>query len=156
MLTGFTSLSTPSYSLSNSACFSLISDMEILDRENKLSELYQLSGLSKDQFVFYCGLLVIFLVGFSSFLSIRINWALKDFNSTYVMRLSSRLFKFYLQKDYLFHVSNSSSSLIKQSITETRRVGDGVAAPLVQLIANSIFISMNFNYLLLRRRAKEN
>jgi HlyD family secretion protein len=120
--------------------FSLISDLGILDEDNKLAKLYELSGLTKNQFVFYCGLLVIFLVGFSSFLSIRVNWALKDFNSTYVMRLSSRLFKFYLKKDYLFHVSNSSSSLIKQSITETRRVGDGVAAPLVQLVANSIFI----------------
>lgn len=119
---------------------SMISDLEVLESENKLSEIYLMSGFTKNQFVFYAGLSVILLISISSFLSIRITWLLYNFSSKLGMSLSARLLKYYLSKNYLFHVSNSSSFLLKQVIIEARRVGDGIVTPLILLISNSLFI----------------
>ena len=99
-----------------------------------------MSGFTKNQFVFYAGLSVILLISISSFLSIRITWLLYNFSSKLGMSLSARLLKYYLSKNYLFHVSNSSSFLMKQVIIEARRVGDGIVTPLILLISNSLFI----------------
>lgn len=118
----------------------MISDLDVLERENKLSDIYIISGLTKNNFVLYAGLSVILLISFSSFLSIRITWLLYNFSSKLGMSLSARLLKYYLSKNYLFHVSNSSSFLMKQVIIEARRVGDGIVTPLIQLISNSLFI----------------
>lgn len=119
---------------------SMISDIEVLERENRLSELYQMSGFTKNQFIQYVGLSVILLISISTFLSIRVTWLLYNYSSKLGMRLSARLLKYYLSKNYLFHVSNSSSFLMKQVIIEARRVGDGIVTPMIQLISNSLFI----------------
>ena len=119
---------------------SMISDLEVLEKDNKLSEIYLMSGFTKNDFVFYTGLTVIFLISISSFLSIRVTWLLYNFSSKLGMNLSVRVLKYYLSKNYLFHVSNSSSFLIKQVLIEVRRVGDGIVTPLIQLISNILFI----------------
>jgi ABC-type multidrug transport system fused ATPase/permease subunit len=119
---------------------SMISDPGILDNENKLSEVYKLSGVTKDQFIFYVGILVIILISISSFLSISVNWLLYKFSNKIGMSLSTRLLNYYLSNNYLFHVKNSSSFLMKQVIIEIRRVGDGIITPLIQMLSNFLFI----------------
>ncbi|MDA7566611.1 ABC transporter ATP-binding protein/permease [Flavobacteriaceae bacterium] len=119
---------------------SMISDLDLLDKENKLSDIFIMSGLTKNNFIFCAGFLVILLIGISSFLSIWITWLLHNFSSKLGMSLSARLLKYYLSRNYLFHVANSSSFLMKQVLIEARRVGDGIVTPLIQLISNSLFI----------------
>lgn len=119
---------------------SMISDLGVLESENLLAELYQMSGFTKNQFVMYVGLTVIGLISISTFLSIRVTWLLFNYSAKLGMRLSARLLKYYLGKNYLFHVSNSSSFLMKQVIIEARRVGDGIVTPFIQLISNTLFI----------------
>ena len=75
---------------------SMISDVGVLERENRLSELYQMTGFTKNQFIQYVGLSVILLISISSFLSIRITWLLYSYSSKLGMRLSARLLKYYL------------------------------------------------------------
>lgn len=119
---------------------SMISDISVLERENVLSEIYQISDLTNIQFVIYSGIMLIILISISSFLSIRVNWALFKYSNSLGMNLSTRLLRYYLGKDYLFHVTNSNSLLMKQVLVETRRVGDGIISPMIQLISQLAFI----------------
>ena len=119
---------------------SLISDISVLERENSLSEFYQMTGSTRSQFVIYFGIGVIFFISVSSFLSIRINWSLFRYSNSLGMNLSARLLRYYLGKDYLFHVNNSTSLLLKQVIVEARRIGDGIISSVIQLISKFVFI----------------
>jgi ATP-binding cassette, subfamily B, bacterial PglK len=118
----------------------LISDKSTLESSNFLAIAYEYSGLTKDRFIFYAGLLLIFLIVMSSLLSIVINWMLYKFSNNLGMNLSTRLLNYYLRQNYLFHVTHSSSFLMKQIIIEVRRVGDGIVTPLIQMSSNILFI----------------
>jgi ATP-binding cassette, subfamily B, bacterial PglK len=119
---------------------SMFSDLSAFESNNYLLKAFELSKLTKDQFIFYSGILVIFLIGISSFSSIAINWMLYRFSNSLGMNLSTRLLNYYLRQNYLFHVNNSSSFLMKQIIIEVRRVGDGIVTPLIQMISNILFV----------------
>lgn len=121
---------------------SMVADLSVLNGESFLSDLYHESKLSEDQFLLWFGIVVIFLVSLSSFLSIWVNWLLFRFSSRLGMNLSTRLLSLYLYRNFLFHVNNSSSFLLKQIIIEARRIGDGIITPFIQLVANFFFILM--------------
>ena len=65
------------------------------------------------------------------------------------MAFSSTLFKYYLNKDWLYHTKNSSSKLIKQILLESRRMTDAIISPLIQLFAKLFFIISVFIGLIL-------
>ena len=121
---------------------SIVLNPEILIQENLITTIFLISGLDTSNFVFYSGVLLIVIICISSFLSIKINWILLSFSYRMGMSLSTKLLDFYLSRDYLFHMSNSSSYLMKQVIVEVRRVGDGLITPLIQFVSNCFFVTI--------------
>ena len=121
---------------------SLVLNPEILSQENLITTIFLISGLDASNFIFYSGVFLIVIICISSFLSIKINWILLSFSYRMGMSLSTKLLDLYLSRDYLFHMSNSSSYLMKQVIVEVRRVGDGLITPLIQFVSNCFFVTI--------------
>ncbi|HRP67951.1 MAG TPA: ABC transporter ATP-binding protein [Turneriella sp.] len=125
----------------------LVGDMNLINTNATLQKVYALSGLtSPKDFLFFSGLTVLFLLGFSALVSIVTTWRLSFYGFAVGTEMSNRLYRFYLQRDWLFHVSSSSSQLINHVQSETSRVTHGILLPMLQLnarVALAVFIGVS-------------
>ena len=112
----------------------LVGDMNQLEQNTFIAEIYKLSGIaSESQFVFLIGLCVLGLLFISMIISIFTTWGLSMFANKIGTEIADRLYTYYLQKDWLFHASGSSAQLTKKIATETIRVTGAVLVPLMQV-----------------------
>ena len=112
----------------------LVGDMNQLEQNTFIAEIYKLSGIrSESQFVFLIGLCVLGLLFISMIISIFTTWGLSMFANKIGTEIADRLYTYYLQKDWLFHASGSSAQLTKKIATETMRVTGAVLVPLMQM-----------------------
>ncbi len=112
----------------------LVGDMNQLEQNTFIAEIYRLSGItSESQFVFLIGLCVLGLLFISMIISIFTTWGLSMFANKIGTEIADRLYTYYLQKDWLFHASGSSAQLTKKIATETMRVTGAVLVPLMQM-----------------------
>lgn len=124
----------------------LVGDISLLEKEGLFAELYQLSGVSNPMdFLFYTGLAVLFMLAFSTAISMFTIWKLSLYAARVGTEIADRLYAHYMQQDWLFHASGSSAHLTKQVSTEAMRVTDLIIQPLMQMNAKlvlAVFISV--------------
>lgn len=120
----------------------LVGDISILESDNMLAKVYlNFNFLSKEDFVFMVGLVVLFLLSISTIISTFTTWKLTMFGTKVGISLADRLYIYYLSQSWLFHTSNSSAELTKQITTETNRVISGIIKPILQINAKIVFSS---------------
>lgn len=125
----------------------LVADMQLLETNAVLNKLYLASGVSTHtDFLFITGFVVLLTLGFASILSIFTTWRLSLFAYSVGTEFSDRLYRYYLQKDWLFHAGGSSAQLTKQISTEAYRVTNSIILPFIEMNARivlALFISVS-------------
>jgi ATP-binding cassette, subfamily B, bacterial PglK len=125
---------------------SLVADISLLEKGGIYTKLYQFSGLtSPTDFLFYAGLAVLLTLTLSTIISMFTVWSLSLYASRMGVTLADRLYQYYLQQNWLFHASVSSTYLTKQVSTEATRVTDSIIQPLMIMNAKVVlaaFISV--------------
>lgn len=117
----------------------LVGNLDLLEENGILAQAYSISGLSNPlDFLFYTGLFVLLTLILSTLVSMFTIWQLSLYASKVGSELADRLYSHYMQKNWLFHASNSSSYLIKQVSSEAPRVTDQIIQPLMTVISKSI------------------
>ena len=124
----------------------LVADMQLLETNATLNKIYIASGVATHtEFLFIAGSFVLLMLAIASVLSVVTTWRLSLFAFSTGTEIGDRLYRYYLQKDWLFHASGSSTQLTKQIATEALRVTSFIILPLIQMNARivlAIFISV--------------
>lgn len=125
----------------------LVGDSDIILTNSTIHSLYELSGVgSTNRFLLLGGSLVLVMLTISSLFSIITTWRLSRFSFDIGIEIADRLYKHYLNRDWLFHANTTSSKLTKQIATETNRLTGGIILPLMQLNSRAVlafFISVS-------------
>lgn len=125
----------------------LVGDISLLEGNSLISKLYQFSGVKNPKdFLFYTGLVVLLTLTISTIISMYTIWRLSLYSTKVGTEVADRLYNYYMQQDWLFHASTSSSYLTKQIASEAMRVTDSIIQPLLQMNAKivlAIFISVS-------------
>lgn len=117
----------------------LVADMQLLETNPLLNKLYLASGMATHtDFLFLAGVIVLSLLAIASVLSIVTTWRLSLFAFSVGTEIGDRLYRYYLNKDWLFHASGSSAQLTKQIATEALRVTNFIILPLIQMNARLV------------------
>ncbi|MFW3355554.1 ABC transporter ATP-binding protein [Aliarcobacter butzleri] len=118
----------------------LVSDIDILQRDNILTMFYQQTGfIDPYNFVFFLGVCVIVFLTLASILSMLTTWKLLMFSSSVGTEIADRLYSYYLKQPWLFHANGSSAQLTKQVSSESIRVTDSIITPLMVMNAKLVF-----------------
>lgn len=119
----------------------LVSDLSIVNGEGFIAKAYLLSEFgSPSSFLIASGLFVLFTLITSSLYSIWTYRKLILFANRFGFNLSSKLYKNYLNMNWLFHASHNSAQLTKNVSTEASRIAEGVILPLLQINARLVII----------------
>lgn len=120
------------------------SNLSILQEGGVLGRIYLASGASSpSDFLLWLGICVFLMMMTAELVSIFVSWRLSLFAAGIGSEIANRLYKHYMQKNWLFHASTNSASLINQVSSEAVRVGDLIISPLLQMNARivlSLFI----------------
>ncbi|MDN3554856.1 ABC transporter ATP-binding protein [Halomonas maura] len=123
----------------------VVGNMSILEGQGILADFYRLHGNGEPTtFLFWLGLGVLGVLTVAAIFSILTTWKLSLYSQQVGAELSTRLYKHYMQQDWLFHSAGSSSDLTNKLAQECRRISDNVLSPLMQInakIALALFIS---------------
>jgi ABC-type multidrug transport system fused ATPase/permease subunit len=121
----------------------LVGDVSILERDNVITSIYQISGIrSASDFVFYLGMLVLITLAIGSMVSAYTTWRVSMFATRTGTEIASSLFSYYLSREWLFHSSRSSSQFTKKIANESNRVTISIILPL--MIMNSKIVLVVF------------
>ena len=124
----------------------LVGDIDMLNRDNTLADIYNLSGIeTREDFVFWTGVTVLVALALATAISMFTTWRLSMFSVTVGTEVADRLYAHYLQKEWLFHASNNSASLTKNVASETVRITNQIISPLLNINAKMgiiLFISV--------------
>lgn len=86
-------------------------------------------------------IIVTFLIGIISFYA---NFKSIEFSQKLSINFKSRLFKYYIDKNYFYHLTKNSNELINNFLGETARISEGIILPLITLQLKLIIISLIF------------
>jgi ABC-type multidrug transport system fused ATPase/permease subunit len=100
----------------------------------------KLFNISKDFFIFYAGLAVLIIFVLNNLLLIFLTWRINFFIQNLGADLYTNLYSLYLNKNYSYHVKNSSNSLTEKILQEANRVISNVILQFLFLIGKSITI----------------
>jgi HlyD family secretion protein len=89
-------------------------------------------------FLFFLGVILFFTLGIGALVSIYTVWRLSLFGAQVGTEVGDRLYKYYLNQSWLFHMQHNSSLLTKQISTETVRLTDFIVMPLMQMNARIV------------------
>lgn len=124
----------------------LVADMQLLETNATLKQIYQATGLGNPQdFLFLVGVAVLVTLGLASALSIFTTWRLSLYSMHTGTEIADRLYQYYLNQNWLFHATGSSAQLTKQITTESSRITHSIIVPAMHLISRlvlAIFISI--------------
>ena len=119
----------------------LIGDLSILEKDNLLAVLYFESNLNNPyEFIFYLGIFVLITLVIAASVSMFVAWRLSMFATQVGVEIADRLYSYYLNQDWLFHTTGSTSNLTKKIAVEAPRVTVQILLPLVQMNARIILI----------------
>ena len=108
----------------------LVGDMNQLQEDNILAQVYQASGLgSEAQFVFLLGFGVLIMLLLSAVISMFTTWMQSMLANKIGSEIADRLYTYYLMQNWLFHASGSSAQLTKKIAVETQRVTGHILMP---------------------------
>jgi len=117
----------------------LVSSPEIIGQNQYLSYIFHFFSFSSEQeFIFFTGFSLFFILIFSNFTQAFLLWRITYFSQSKVAFFSNRLFEYYLGRDYEFFLRRNTSELAKNTIEEISRVVGGVLLEVLQLISKSI------------------
>lgn len=124
----------------------IVGNPSLLETNTLLNSIFIFFGFQgENEFLVYTGFGVLFFMLVSAFLSVITIRLLSFFAADIGSGFGNRLYRFYMEKDYLYHLSVNSSELMKKISVESNRVTDNILQPLVQInarIATIIFISV--------------
>ena len=113
---------------------SMIGDPSILDRENMLSAAYNILGFaSHNEFIIFSGVLILVFLFLGAIIGILTSYRVAIFASSIGVNMGSKLYQYYLGREWTFHIETNSSELIKKISTECQRLIEYVLIPLMQL-----------------------
>lgn len=119
----------------------LVGDVDMLQRENLLAQIYTQTGLKNSyDFVFWAGVTVLISLFLSALLSMLTTWRLAMFAAEIGTENADRLYEHYLNQNWLFHAEGSSSQLVKQIANEAVRVTDLIVLPLMLMNAKLVLV----------------
>jgi ABC-type multidrug transport system fused ATPase/permease subunit len=114
----------------------MVNDSTILQGDGRLARIYQASGLdSESDFLFWSGLGVLSLLTLSSISSIITTWRLTHIGQQLGADLATRLFRHYLNQNWLYHNNHHSATLTNHIAGECQRVMAQIINPLLQMNA---------------------
>lgn len=117
---------------------SLVGDMGRLEGDGYLAKLYALSGLESPRtFMFITGVAVLGLLTVASAISVFTLWRLSLYAQQIGAELATRLYTHYMNQDWLFHASGSSSQLTNKIAQECGRITNQIIQPLMLLNAKA-------------------
>lgn len=120
----------------------VIGDIEMLERDNYIAYIYEVSGVEgPSDFLFIMGLVVLMVLGFAAALSGFTVWRLSLYGAKVGMELSTRLYANYMRQSWLFHATGSSAQLTKQVASEALRLSDNVIQP-IMLMNSRIMLAL--------------
>lgn len=120
----------------------LVGDMQQLQKEGLLADIYKASGLSTpEDFLFWMGIGVLVMLAIAALVSMYTIWQLSMYGVRVGAELSSRLFRHYMNQPWLFHAGGSSSQLTNKISQECQRVTEGIINPLMQMNAKLVMAS---------------
>ncbi len=117
----------------------VLANPTIIETNKFLSQVYTVTDLaSPNQFLFFLGFGVLFILLASNSFAAFTSWLLLRFIYITGHTLSTRLFNKYLNAPYSFFLNHNSSTLVKNIIPEIHRIVVGVLGPAIQIITRSI------------------
>lgn len=117
----------------------LVGNIGQLHQDSIIAQLYKVINISsQSQFLFLVGVGVLLIILISSIFSIITTWRISIFATSFGAEISDRLYNYYIKKNWLFHLSESSAQLTKKIAIESQRVTRGIIMPLMQLNARLI------------------
>jgi ABC-type multidrug transport system fused ATPase/permease subunit len=96
------------------------------------------------EFLIFLSASVLFIFFISSLFSILTTHQLAMYGSKIGLDLSIRLYKYYLQKSWIFHTTHNSNHLINKIAQETQRVTNGIITQAMYMNAKVILVVFTF------------
>ena len=125
----------------------LLTNLESFHRKEYFNFIYNFFNFSNDKvfFIFLSTILLIFffLTTIFSIISIRM---LSMYGSKLGAQISIRLYKYFINQNWLFYTKNNSSILINKISFESERVNSGIIQPFMHMNSKlilSIFIAFS-------------
>jgi ATP-binding cassette, subfamily B, bacterial PglK len=125
----------------------LLTNLEYFHRKEYFNLIYNFFNFSNDKvfFIFLSTILLIFffLTTIFSIISIRM---LSMYGSKLGAQISIRLYKYFINQNWLFYTKNNSSILINKISLESERVNSGIIQPFMHMnskLVLSVFIAFS-------------
>ena len=112
----------------------LLSNLSILDEPGMIQNFYinfQFSNSS--EFIVAAGFIVLSFISLSSLLSMFTLWRLTIFGALVGADLSDRLYVYYINQNWLFHLDRNSSDLTNKIALETARITNSIIGQFMHL-----------------------
>ncbi len=119
---------------------SLVSNKNIVYENDTFSKIYIFFNfIDVNDFIIFSGFLVFFFLLISTLSSIVTIALLANFANQISAELSNRLFKYYINQKWIYHLNTSSSLILNNIHSECSRVTGGIVDPLMQMISRICF-----------------
>ena len=133
--------------------FKILSDKNIIFKNYYLEFLFNnLNFRSEENFILSISLFLLIIITFTSILNIYAIYKISINSNLIGSSISSKLYKFFIKKDWIYHTENNSSVISNKLIYETERLCRGIIEPFLFLIARSIlclsifFVMFYYNF----------
>lgn len=128
----------------------LVSQPDAIENSRLLTWGYNTLGFaSNHQFLFALGVLVLVLLTTANALTVFAIWLQHKFAWDSANAIANRLLKKYLNQPYHFFLSQNSSQLVKQILSETNDLANGFLLSVAVLIAKAFVALVIFSLLLM-------
>lgn len=123
---------------------SILADYEVINKEGYISDLYNyLQFQTPKDFLFFFALFFLCILFISSLIHMVTIWIVSINSIKMGTTLGNRLFSFYLNQKWLFHVKSNSAQLINKIAQESDRITLGIIQPAMLInakLAVSVFL----------------
>ena len=123
---------------------SILADYEVINKEGYISDLYNyLEFQNPKDFLFFFALFFLCILFISSLIHMVTIWIVSINSIKMGTSLGNRLFSFYLNQKWLFHVKSNSAQLINKIAQESDRITLGIIQPAMLInakLAVSVFL----------------
>ena len=123
---------------------SIIVDFEVINREGYISNIYSYLGFESPRiFLFFFALFFLCILYISNLTHMLTIWLVTTNSVKMGTTLGTRMYSFYLNREWLFHVKNNSAQLINKIAQESDIITLGIILPTILMIAKlavSLFI----------------
>lgn len=117
----------------------IAADPELIKNSTFIEKIFiNASTITESKLLTILGLIVFLALTISSALSMLTIWLFSIFGAKFGSEIASKLYEYYMQKDWLFHTKNNSSLLTKKVATECQRVSGGIIIPFMNFNAKII------------------